>query len=76
MQIINDATITTEWNDDNGTIITAKCKINTQTKEVFDIERKTSNLSELTKQYVTIQDNQYPVYYKADRPTKNDYYFK
>jgi hypothetical protein len=59
--MIKDATFTSIW--DGDTVITTACKVNTETKEVFDVEMAEvdESLDLLDTEYVTIDDNDYPV---------------
>lgn len=57
---IKDAMFTSVW--DGGFEITAKCKVNTETKEIFDIEVSESNtdvVELLDEEYVTIDGIDY-----------------
>ena len=57
---IKDAMITSVW--DGGFEITTKCKVNTETKEIFDIEVSESNtdmVEHLDEEYVTIDGIDY-----------------
>lgn len=58
--MIKNATFTSVW--DGGYEITTDCKVNTETKEVFDIEISvgTENLvNELDYEYVTLDGEDY-----------------
>ena len=61
--MIKDATFTSVWDD--GIEVTTHCMVNTETKEVFDIEAdySASNLylDILNKEYVTIDGEDYPI---------------
>lgn len=57
---IKDATFTSVW--DCGFEITTSCKVNTETKEIFDIEMTNSNpdiVEQLDEEYVTIDGIDY-----------------
>lgn len=57
---IKDAMFTSVW--DGGFEITTKCKVNTETKEIFDIEVSESNadmVEHLDEEYVTIDGTDY-----------------
>lgn len=57
---IKDAMFTSVW--DGGFEITTKCKVNTETKEIFDIEVSESNadmVEHLDEEYVTIDETDY-----------------
>lgn len=57
---IKDAMFTSVW--DGGFEITTKCKVNTETKEIFDIEVSESNadmVEHLDEEYVTIDEIDY-----------------
>ena len=57
---IKDAMFTSVW--DGGFEITTKCKVNTETKEIFDIEVSESNadmVEHLDEEYVTIDGIDY-----------------
>lgn len=59
--MIKDATFTSVW--DGGINITTKCKVNLETKEVFDIEMSNTceKLNVFETEYITIDDIDYPV---------------
>lgn len=60
--MIKNATFTSVW--DGGYEITTDCKVNTETKEVFDIEISvgTENLvNELDYEYITLNGEDYSV---------------
>lgn len=62
MSVIKNGLFTSVW--DGGFEITTKCKVNTETKEIFDIEVSESNtdmVEHLDEEYVTIDG----VYYRA-----------
>ena len=60
--MIKNATFTSVW--DGGFEVTTACKVNTETKEVFDIEvsEGTAELvNELDAEFVTIDGEEYSV---------------
>lgn len=58
--MIKNAEYTSVW--DGGVGITAPCKVNMDTKEVFDIEMvDVEGLDVLEEEYVTINDKRYSV---------------
>lgn len=60
--MIKSATFTSVW--DGGYEITTNCKVNTETKEVFDIEPSIGTedlVNELDCEYVTIDEEDFPV---------------
>lgn len=60
--MIKDATYTSVW--DGGYEVTTNCKVDTETKEVFDIEVSEVDadwLEVLDEEYVTISGVDYPV---------------
>ena len=64
--MIKNATFTSVW--DGGYEITTNCKVNMETKEVFDIElaEVDESLDILEKEYVVIDDVEYPVFQLSD----------
>ena len=64
--MIKNAKITSVW--DGGYEITTNCKVNMETKEVFDIElaEVDESLDILEKEYVVIDDVEYPVFQLSD----------
>lgn len=64
---VKSATFTSVW--DGDTAITTNCKVNVKTHRVFDIKRHKGNvegLDCLDRQYVTVDDIDYPVVEKDD----------
>lgn len=62
MSVIKNGLFTSVW--DGGFEITTKCKVNTETKEIFDIEVSESNadmVEHLDEEYVTIDGIDYRV---------------
>lgn len=60
MSVIKNGLFTSVW--DGGFEITTKCKVNTETKEIFDIEVSESNtdmVEHLDEEYVTIDGIDY-----------------
>lgn len=57
---VRDAAYTSVW--DGHITVTSRCKVNTDAKEVFDIETvDIDGINVLTKEYVTVGGMQYPV---------------
>lgn len=72
--MIKNATFTSVW--DGGYGITTNCKVNTETKEVFDVEvsRGTEDLvNELDYEYVTIDGSEYLV---SNDKEETEYWYK
>lgn len=60
MSVVKNGLFTSVW--DGGFEITTKCKVNTETKEIFDIEVSESTadaVNELDEEYVTIDGVDY-----------------
>ena len=57
--MIKDATFTSVW--DGGYEVTTNCKVNMETKEVFDIESVDVDVNILEKEYVTVDSVDYSV---------------
>jgi hypothetical protein len=59
--MIKNATFTSVW--DGGYEVTTNCKVNTETKEVFDVEiaEVDDSLDILEAEFVTIDGVDYPV---------------
>lgn len=60
MSVVKNGLFTSVW--DEGFEITTKCKVNTETKEIFDIEVSESNtdaVEQLDEEYVTIDGINY-----------------
>lgn len=70
----NENIITAEYTSvwDGAIAISAECKINLKTREIFDILPAGDNLLEeinqLTEQYVNINGRRYPAVEQADMP--------
>lgn len=64
--MIKNATFTSVW--DGGYEVTTDCKVNMETREVFDIElaEVDESLDILEKEYVVIDDVEYPVFQLSD----------
>ena len=67
--IVKNATFTSVW--DGGYEVTTGCKVNMETKEVFDIEIEDDpeiidGLDMREKEYITIDDVDYSVYNKIE----------
>lgn len=73
--IIN-ATFVSVW--DGGTAIETECKINTITREVFDIISVEADVDVLERQYVIIDGQEYDVVCVdgADEVGESEYWFK
>lgn len=72
--IIKNATFTSVW--DGGYKITTRCKVNTETKEVFDVEKVVETadcVNELDYEFVTIDNIEYPV--SCDKK-ETEYWYK
>lgn len=78
-QHIKEAIFTSVWDD--GTKIVTACKVNLNTKEIFDVEQYKGNvegLDSLVEEYVTIEGIEYPALNTADFPNigKEDFWYK
>lgn len=72
MENIKNATFTSVWDD--GIEVTTNCKINMDTKEVFDVEVAYINdLDILEREYVTIDGVDHPVSCNGDTEFWYDY---
>lgn len=73
--IIN-ATFVSVW--DGGTAIETECKINTITREVFDIISVEADVDVLERQYVIIDGQEYDIVRVdgADEVGESEYWFK
>lgn len=79
MSVIKNGLFTSVW--DGGFEITAKCKVNTETKEVFDIEVSESNadmVEHLDEEYVTIDGVDYSAanHDDIDEDDKETYWYE
>ena len=72
--MIKSATYTSIW--DGGHAITTDCKVNMDTKEVFDIEPIDVDVDILENEYVTIDGKQYPVARKDEIENNNGYWYE
>lgn len=70
--MIKNATFTSVW--DGGYEVTTNCKVNMETREVFDIEMREvdESLDILEKEYVVIDDVGYPVFQLSDITEEDD----
>ena len=57
--MIKNATFISVW--DNGYEVITNCKVNMETKEIFDIEIVNVDVDILEEEYVTIDDKKYSV---------------
>ena len=57
--MIKSAAFTSVW--DGGYEITTGCKVNMETKEVFDIEKVDIDADVLEYEYITLDGNEYSV---------------
>lgn len=77
--MIKNATFTSVWDDSYS--ITTNCKVNTATREVFNIEESSDDniekLDTLTSEYVTIDGIDYPVF-NIDEPdvSENTFWYR
>ena len=64
--MIKNATFTSVW--DGGYEVTTDCKVDMETREVFDIAmvEVDESLDILEKEYVVIDDVEYPVFQLSD----------
>lgn len=70
--MIKEATFTSVW--DGGIEITTNCKVNLETKEVFDIEKvDVDGLEILEEEYVTIDGKQHSV--SNDKNGETEYWW-
>ena len=72
--MIKEATFESYW--DGGVCVSTSCKVNMDTKEVFDIEIATNidGLDCLDAEMVVIDDVQYPVFRQEDAGP-NDFFY-
>ena len=74
-EYIKDATFTTVW-DDGASVISTACKVNTETKEVFDIIQADGGyVSHLDMQYVSFGGNDYIVAQKDEMVSENQFWY-
>lgn len=77
-QLLKDATFTSVWDEGSRDCqeITTACKVNMETKEVFDIETVDCfGVDVLDREYVTIDGTQYSVSRKEDGED-TEYWYK
>ncbi|MBQ7673536.1 MAG: hypothetical protein IJT36_03305 [Alphaproteobacteria bacterium] len=76
--MIKYATVTSVWDSDN-VAITTDCKVNTETKQVFDICSENTEICDyveiLDREYVTIDGEEYPLYQK-DEAEDGEYWYE
>ena len=72
--MIKEATFESYW--DGGVCVSTSCKVNMDTKEVFDVEMATDvdGLDCLDAEIVVIDDVQYPVFRQEDAGP-NDFFY-
>lgn len=58
--MIKNAKFTSVW--DGGYEVITNCKVNMETKEIFDIETVDVDVDILEEEYVTINDKKYSVF--------------
>ena len=73
--MIKEATFESWW--DGDTCVSTSCKVNMETREVFDIEMATDveGLDTLDAECVVIDNNQYPVF-REDEAGPQDYFYR
>ena len=76
--MIKEAEFTSVWDSGNN-VITKRCKVNMETREVFGIEQEDDanileDLDILDREYITIDGNDYDVFNK-DEAGENDYWY-
>lgn len=57
--MIKNATFTSVW--DGGVAVSSNCKVDTDTKEVFDIEPGYTAFDVLSREYITLEGADFPV---------------
>ena len=72
--MIKEATFESYW--DGGTCVATSCKVNMETKEVFDIEMATDvdGLDCLDAECVVVDNTQYPVF-RSDEAGPDDFWY-
>ena len=72
--MVKDARFESWW--DGDTCVSTSCKVNMETKEVFDIEMATDveALNVLDAEFVVIDDVQHPVFQKDEAGPKDYFY--
>lgn len=71
--MVKDALFTSVWDEGSRDCqeITASCRVNMETGEVFDIETvDCSGVDVLDREYVTIEGSRYPVSRKGEEETR------
>lgn len=69
--MIKNGTFTSVW--DGGYEVTTNCKVNMETREVFDIEMADCDGFEyLEKEYITVDGEEYPVFQISDITEDDD----
>ena len=77
---MKDAIFTSVW--DGGVEITTNCKVNTKTKEIFDVQKYNGDdlepLESLEEEYITIDGERYEALNTADFPNirETDFWYK
>lgn len=73
--MIKDATFESWW--DGDTCVSTSCKVNTETKEIFDIEMASDveHLNTLDAECVVIDNEQFPVFHQ-DEAGPNEYFYR
>lgn len=77
---VKDAAFTSVW--DGGVEITTNCKVNTKTKEIFDVQKYNGDdlepLESLEEEYITIDGERYEALNTADFPNirETDFWYK
>lgn len=70
---ITDATFTSVWDD--TILVTTECKVNLESKEVFDIQNvDIEGVDSLDREYITIDGEEYPVSREGEDDT--EYWYK
>ena len=73
--MIKEATFESWW--DGDTCVSTSCKVNMETREVFDIEMATDvdGLDTLDAECVVIDNDQYPVF-REDEAGPGDFFYR
>jgi len=75
--MIKNAMFTSVW--DGGFAVTTDCKVNTETKEVFDIQESPDTadmVNNLDEEYITIEGNRHSVVREDERECVDDYWYE
>lgn len=73
--MIKDATFTSVW--DGGVAVTTNCKVNLETREVFDIEPvDIDGVDTLDEEYVTIDGKNYSTARDAKDDPEFEYWYE